>query len=107
MGSSASKNEEINDVKAVQEMDETEMSSKDKMFKKAIVEIYEELKKVKDQKKDKFIYTVPKVDLCNWSLFWLNNIITIILSNLIIYDYLFVKSNFKHIVNIRLHKIYK
>ena len=69
MGSSASKSEEINDVKAVQEMDEEELSSKDKLFKKAIVEIYEELKKVKDQKKDKFIYTVPKVDLCNWSLF--------------------------------------
>ena len=107
MGNSGSKNEEINDVKAVQEMDEEELSSKDKLFKKAIVEIYEELKKVKDQKKDKFIYTVPKVDLCNWSLFWLNNIIKIILSNLIVYDNFFVKSDFKHFVNIRLHQIYK
>ena len=69
MGSSASKDEETHEIKAVQEMDEEELSSKDKMFKKAIVEIYEELRKVKDQKKDKFIYTVPKVDLCNWSLF--------------------------------------
>ena len=69
MGSSASKNEETNEIKAVQEMDEEELSSKDTLFKEAIVEIYEELKKVKDQKKDKFIYTVPKVDLCNWSLF--------------------------------------
>ena len=69
MGSSASKDEETNEIKAVQEMDENEVSSKDKLFKKVIVEIYEELKKVKDQKKDKFIYTVPKVDLCNWSLF--------------------------------------
>ena len=69
MGSSGSKTEEINDVKAVEEMDENDLSSKDKLFKKAIVEIYEELKKVKDQKEDKFIYTLPKVDLCNWSLF--------------------------------------
>ena len=69
MGSSASKDEETNEIKAVQKMDEEELSSKDKLFKKAIVEIYDELKKVKDQKKDKFIYTVPKVDLCNWSLF--------------------------------------
>ena len=69
MGSSGSKNEEINTMKEVEEMDENEMSSKDKLFKKAIVELYEELKKVKNQKKDKFIYTVPKVDLCNWSLF--------------------------------------
>ena len=67
MGSSASKDEETNEIKAVQEMDENELSSKDKLFKKAIVEIYKELKKVKDQKKDKFIYTVPQVDLCNMS----------------------------------------
>ena len=70
MGSGSSKcNEETNDVKAVEEMNEDEMSSKDKMFKKAIVEIYEELRAVKNQKKDKLIYTIPKVDLCNWSLF--------------------------------------
>ena len=69
MGASSSKSKETNDVKAVQEMDEEELSSKDKMFRKAIVEIYEELKEVKNQKKDKFIYTIPKVDLCNMSLF--------------------------------------
>jgi len=70
MGNSGSKkNEDTTNIKAVEDMDEDELSSKDKLFKKAIVEIYEELKKVKDQKKDKFIYTVPKVDLCNWSLF--------------------------------------
>ena len=70
MGSSASKsNKEVDDIKAVEEMNEDEMSSKDKMFKKAIVEIYEEIKEVKNQKKNKLIYTIPKVDLCNWSLF--------------------------------------
>ena len=69
MGASSSNSKETNDVKAVQEMDEEEMSSKDKLFKKAIVEIYDELKEVKNQKKDKFIYTIPKVDLCNMSLF--------------------------------------
>ena len=69
MGSSGSKSEETNEIKAVQEMDEQELSSKDKMFKKAIVEIYEELKAVKDKKKDKFIYTIPKIDMCNYSLF--------------------------------------
>ena len=47
MGSSASKSEETNEIKAVQEMDEEELSSKDKLFKKAIVEIYEEIKKLK------------------------------------------------------------
>ena len=69
MGSSASKNEETNEIKAVQEMDEDELSQKDKMFRKAILEIAEEIKKVKDQKKDKLIYTIPKIDMCNYSLF--------------------------------------
>ena len=70
MGSSASKsNKEVDYIKAVEEMNEDELSSKDKMFKKAILEIYDEIKEVKNQKKDKLIYTIPKVDLCNWSLF--------------------------------------
>ena len=68
MGSSGSKTEEINDIKAVQEMDEEELSSKDKLFKKAIVEIYEEIKKVKVSKSDKIMYRLP-VQLCNWSIF--------------------------------------
>ena len=68
MGSSVSKNEEINTIKEVEEMDENEMSSKDKLFKKAIVELYEELKKVKASKSDKVMYRLP-VQLCNWSIF--------------------------------------
>ena len=71
MGSSASKDEETNEIKAVQKMDEEELSSKDKLFKKAIVEIYEELKKVKASKSDKIMYqffSLP-VQLCNWSIF--------------------------------------
>ena len=35
MDSSASKTEETSEIKAVQEMDENELSSKDKLFKKA------------------------------------------------------------------------
>jgi len=68
MGSSTSKTEEINDVKAVQEMDEEELSQKDKMFRTAILEIAEELKKVKVCKSDKIMYRLP-VQLCNWSIF--------------------------------------
>ena len=68
MGSSGSKDVEINTIKEVEEMDENEMSSKDKLFKKAIVELYEELKKVKASKSDKIMYRLP-VQLCNWSLF--------------------------------------
>ena len=69
MGNSSSKNEETNEIKAVEEMDENELSSKDKLFKKAIVEIYEELSAVKNQKKDKIFYKLPAITLCQQSLF--------------------------------------
>ena len=75
MGSSGSKVKEVDEIKAVEQMDEQELSQKDKMFRNAILEIASEIREVKNQKKDKLIYTIPKVDLCNWSLFWLNNII--------------------------------
>ena len=69
MGSSGSKDEETNEIKAVQEMDENELSSKDKMFKKAIVEIYNEIKDIKDKKSDRIFYRLPAVNLCSYSLF--------------------------------------
>ena len=69
MGSSASKVKEVDEIKAVEQMDEQELSQKDKMFRNAILEIAHEIKEVKNQKKDKLIYTIPKVDMCNYSLF--------------------------------------
>ena len=68
MGSSGSKNEETNEIKAVEGMDEEELSQKDKMFRKAILEVAEEIKKVKVCKSDKIMYRLP-VQLCNWSIF--------------------------------------
>ena len=49
-------------------MDEEELSQKDKLFRKAILEIAEEIKKVKVCKSDKIMYRLP-VQLCNWSIF--------------------------------------
>ena len=99
MGSSSSKkSEDTTNIKAVEDMDEDELSSKDKLFKKAIEDLANEIKDVKNQKKDKFIYTVPKVDLCNWSLFWFNDIIFIILS--IIKSHILIEFYHKHLVNV-------
>ena len=69
MGSSGPKVKEVDEIKAVEQMDEQELSQKDKMFRNAILEIASEIKEVKNQKKDKLIYTIPKVDMCNYSLF--------------------------------------
>ena len=68
MGSSASKSEETNEIKAVQEMHEDELSQKDKMFRSAILDIAHEMKEVKVSKSDKIMYRLP-VQLCNWSIF--------------------------------------
>ena len=69
MGTSSSKNDETNEIKAVEGMDEDELSQKDKMFRKAILEIAEEIKKVKVSKSDKIFYRLPAVNLCSYSLF--------------------------------------
>ena len=69
MGSGSSKVKEVCEIKAIEEMDEDELSHKDKLFRNALLKLAEEIKEVKSQKKDKFIYTIPKVDLCNMSLF--------------------------------------
>ena len=68
MGSSGSKVKEVCEIKAVEEMNEDELSQKDKMFRSAILEIANELKKVKVSKSDKIMYRLP-VQLCNWSIF--------------------------------------
>ena len=68
MGSSGSKVKEVCEIKAVEGMDEEELSQKDKMFRKAILEIAKEIKNVKVCKSDKIMYRLP-VQLCNWSIF--------------------------------------
>ena len=69
MGNGSSKNDETNEIKAVEGMDEDELSQKDKMFRKAILEIAEEIKKVKVCKSDKIMYKLPAITLCQQSLF--------------------------------------
>ena len=51
MGSSGSKVKEVCEIKTVEEMNEDELSQKDKMFRSAILEIANELKKVKAKRK--------------------------------------------------------
>ena len=55
MGSSGSKVKEVCEIKAVEEMNEDELSQKDKMFRSAILEIANELKKSK-RPKERQIY---------------------------------------------------
>ena len=53
MGSKTSKVKEVDEIKAVEDMNEDELSQKDKMFRSAILEIANEIKEVKVSKSDK------------------------------------------------------
>ena len=60
MGSKTSKVKEVDEIKAVEEMIEDELSQKDKMFRSAIIELANEIKEVKNQKKDKLYIQFQK-----------------------------------------------
>ena len=51
-----------------------DISNIDKLQIKAIKEIRERILKIEKEKQTKMIYAMPKVDLCNYSLFSFNNI---------------------------------
>ena len=73
MGSSTSKSSENNVIEQIKNIDEKEldMSKIDKLQLQAIKEAVNRIEKLEKEKQTKMIYAMPKVDLCNMSLFWL------------------------------------
>ena len=71
MGSSQSKKNENNVIEKIKEIDENEldMSKIDKLQLQAIKEAICRIEKLEKEKQTKMIYAMPKVDLCNMSLF--------------------------------------
>ena len=70
MGGSVSKTEVKNNIiEELEEFDDNELSKKDKAFKNSILEIYNEIKDIKDKKSDRIFYRLPAVNLCSYSLF--------------------------------------
>ena len=57
--------EELNNINE----NELDISNVDKLQIKAIKEINNKIDKLQKEKQTKMIYAIPKVDLCNWSLF--------------------------------------
>ena len=69
MGSSGSKSEDkSNIIEELEEFDDNELSKKDKAFKNSILQIYNEIKEIKDKKSDRIFYRLP-IQLCNYSVF--------------------------------------
>ena len=57
--------EEINDIN----VDDLDISNIDKLQIKAIKEMRERILKLEKEKQTKMLYVIPKVELCNYSLF--------------------------------------
>ena len=57
--------EELNNINE----NDLDISDVDKLQIKALKEMRERILKLEKEKQTKMIYAMPKVDLCNWSLF--------------------------------------
>ena len=55
--------------------EELDISRIDKLQIKALKEINSNIEKLNKEKQTKMIYALPKIDVCNYSLFQINNII--------------------------------
>ena len=58
----------VEEVKYIN-IDDLDLSKIDALQLKAIKQMAERIEKLEKEKQTKMIYAIPKVDLCNWSLF--------------------------------------
>ena len=68
MGNRNSIQESETHIEEMKETEDGELSKKDKAFKTCILELYEEIRKVKEKKSDKILYKLPAINLCSYSL---------------------------------------
>ena len=68
MGSGQSSEVKINTIEELEGFDDSELSKKDKAFKNSILQIYSEIREIKDKKSDKIFYKLPAINLCSYSL---------------------------------------
>ena len=68
MGIRSSVQESECHIEEMKDFDDKELSKKDKAFKTCILELYEEIRKVKESKPDKILYKLPAINLCSCSL---------------------------------------
>ena len=67
MGNSCS-NTVVNHYEEIENIDDDDLDKRQKKFKQAILEIYNDIKEIKKSKCDRIMYRLP-VQLCNWSIF--------------------------------------
>jgi len=67
MGNSSS-NTVVNHFEEIENIDDDDLDKRQKKFKQAILEIYNDIKEIKKSKCDRIMYRLP-VQLCNCSIF--------------------------------------
>ena len=69
-GSSASKQDEENDIQiSLKNFKPEDEVNKTELITKSLQNLNERMNKLEKEKSDKLIYTIPKIDMCNYSLF--------------------------------------
>ena len=70
MGSSTSKSNDTNYIQQVKEIDENELdlNKVDTLQMKAMKEMIQKMEKIEERKSDKFIYKLPPIQICSYSL---------------------------------------
>ena len=69
MGSSASKKGEENDILiSLKNFKPEDEVTKTELIIKSLENFNERINKLEKEKSDKLIYTIPKIDMCNYSL---------------------------------------
>ncbi len=58
-----------NHIEEVENIDDDDLDKKQRLFKKSILEIYKEIKEIKESQSDKIFYKLPAINLCSYSLF--------------------------------------
>ena len=68
MGSSASKQDEENDIQiSLKNFKPEDEVNKTELITKSLQNLNERMNKLEKEKSDKLIYTIPKIDMCNYS----------------------------------------
>ena len=70
MGGSASKKNEENDILiSLKHFNPEEEINRPELIIKSLQKLNERVEKLEKEKSNKLIYTIPKIDMCNYSLF--------------------------------------
>ena len=70
MGSKTSKNTATENMQQIKELDINEKTKTDILLFNTLKDCIERIEKLEETKSDKFVYKLPAINLCSYSLIW-------------------------------------